>query len=691
MTRALVAALPGFLLVAISSSPTAAQESTPPAHVAYVEGRAVLEHDTTSEDVEPNVPLEIGDRVRTESGRVEVLFGDGSLMHLDEQTTIDVLSDTLIRQLGGRVAIVAGGARAGRLQIDTPAGSVRIARAGEYRVGVFDQDGVSAVELAVMRGEADLVSDQGVVTVSAGTRALARGGEIPSQPMPFNSARWDAFDQWSQDRLAARRGADSAQYVPAPLQSYGTVLDANGAWNYEPTYGYVWFPHVATGWRPYYYGRWRYYGRFGWTWIGGPVWAWPTHHYGRWGITSAGGWFWIPGSTWGAAWVNWSVAPHYVSWCPLGFNGRPVVPFGYKHVGWGHHPYDPWRAWTVVNRAHFGGYRPVTHVAFDGRRLGAEGLRPFVSEAPPAARAAAGRRAPVDAASIRTADTSTPSHGIGVAVPRGNNGVVPRGGNGGEVSRGSALSPGATVPRDAGVAAARGTGTMPGQSAASRVWGRDMRWTTPRGVADPVTAQPADGERPGTVTSSPSSLRGNGSAGVDSRSLDGSRPVSVMPRRTAPVTGSGAVPRGSVSRGWSPDSVPVYRGGVLSGPGDRPLPRSSGEVTVRPSRRSEAGPAYAPRPSFASPPVPQGSVRPYLPPTPSQAPASGRRGPASIGPGPGAVYRAPTPPAVSASPGAGAPRQSAGSARGSVGVAVPRGTGAPTGAPPSTGGRTHRR
>jgi hypothetical protein len=648
-----------------------------------VEGRAILEHDTTAEDVEPNVPLEIGDRLRTESGRLEVLFGDGSLLHLDEQTTIDVLSDTLVRQLGGRIAVLAGSARAGRLQIDTPAGSVRITSAGEYRVGVFDQDGVPAVELAVMRGEAELVSDRGVVTVNAGTRALARQGESPSQPIPFNSARWDAFDQWSQDRLAARRGAESAQYVPAPLQSYGTVLDANGAWNYEPTYGYVWFPHVATGWRPYYSGRWRHYGRFGWTWIGGPVWAWPTHHYGRWGITSAGAWFWIPGSTWGGAWVHWSVAPHYVSWCPLGFYGRPVVPFGYKHAAWRHHPYDPWRAWTVVKREHFGGYRPVTHVAFDGRRLGAEGLRPFVSEAPPAGRSPAARRAPGAAPSIRTADASTASPGVGVAVPRGS-GVA--------VSRVSAAPSGQTAPRDVSVAVPRGTGTMPGQTAASRVWGRDMRWSNPPSVHDPATARPADGNRPGSVTTSPSWRRGDGSAGGDSRSPEGSGPVSGMPRRTAPVTGSGAVPRGSVSPGWSPDSVPVYRGGVLSGPGDRAVPRGSGGAVVRPSQRSEAGPAYAPRPSFASPrAAPRGGVPSYLPAPSSEPPAYGRRGPASIGPGPGAVSRAPARPAGSAPPAAAAPRNSPGAARGSVGMAAPRGTGAPAGAPPSSAGRAHRR
>ena len=135
------------------------------------------------------------------------------------------------------------------------------------------------------------------------------------------------------------------------------MLDTYGSWNYEPTYGYVWFPHVVSGWRPYYHGRWRFYARFGWTWVGGDVWAWPTHHYGRWGTTSAGAWFWVPGRTWGPAWVHWAVAPGYVSWCPLGFDGRPVVPFGYAHASRASYTgVIPWTAWTVVPRDHFGAY-----------------------------------------------------------------------------------------------------------------------------------------------------------------------------------------------------------------------------------------------------------------------------------------------------------------------------------------------
>ena len=207
MTRLPFLVLPGVLLVALGTPHAFAQDPAPPAHVAFVEGRAVLEHDTTSEDVEANLPLDTGDRLRTERGRVEVLLGDGSILQLDEETTIDVLSDSLVRQLGGRLAIVAGSGRAGRLQVDTPAGSMRITSAGEFRVSVFEENGVPVIEVAVIRGSADLFNDSGTVAIGAGGRALARQGEAPSQPMSFNSARWDAFDRWSQDRLSLRRGA----------------------------------------------------------------------------------------------------------------------------------------------------------------------------------------------------------------------------------------------------------------------------------------------------------------------------------------------------------------------------------------------------------------------------------------------------------------------------------------------------
>jgi hypothetical protein len=133
------------------------------------------------------------------------------------------------------------------------------------------------------------------------------------------------------------------------VRPYAASLERHGYWRDEPTYGRVWYPRVEPDWRPYYRGRWVSLRHYGWTWVPYDPWGWPTHHYGRWGFSTAGSWFWIPGRTWGAAWVSWASAPGYVSWCPLGWNNRPVFQFNI-HV----RNYSPWRAWTILPRRHFG-------------------------------------------------------------------------------------------------------------------------------------------------------------------------------------------------------------------------------------------------------------------------------------------------------------------------------------------------
>src|SRR5215510_6654802 len=84
----------------IGSAPSIAMAQTPdradqpniaaeaPAHVAYVDGSAVLERDGQRESSPENMPLLAGDRVRTQNGRVEILFGDASTLHLDTDTIV---------------------------------------------------------------------------------------------------------------------------------------------------------------------------------------------------------------------------------------------------------------------------------------------------------------------------------------------------------------------------------------------------------------------------------------------------------------------------------------------------------------------------------------------------------------------------------------------------------------------------
>src|SRR4051794_21171736 len=131
-----------------------------PAHVSFVEGTVVLERDGKPEGSPLNMPLLSGDRLKTQDGRVEVLFADGSALHLDSRTTLDIQSDDLARLIDGRVRLSIGGpSRAVAYRIDSPAGSVRISETGEYRVSMLHGENETQVELAVVRGSGEIFTD----------------------------------------------------------------------------------------------------------------------------------------------------------------------------------------------------------------------------------------------------------------------------------------------------------------------------------------------------------------------------------------------------------------------------------------------------------------------------------------------------------------------------------------------------
>src|SRR5882672_7817252 len=105
-----VSLLPGFSAPAVmaqapdrADQPAIAAEA--PAHVSFVDGSAVLERDGQRDASPENMPLLAGDRVRTQNGRVEILFGDGSTLHMDSDTIVDFQSNELVRLLDGRVRL----------------------------------------------------------------------------------------------------------------------------------------------------------------------------------------------------------------------------------------------------------------------------------------------------------------------------------------------------------------------------------------------------------------------------------------------------------------------------------------------------------------------------------------------------------------------------------------------------------
>jgi hypothetical protein len=432
-----------------------------PAHISVVDGQAELEHDGKIERAEANMLLLAGDRLRTTRGRLEVLFDDGSALHLDENSTVDLLSESLIRLRMGRLRLlVARTSNPIEYRIDAAAGSALIRSAGEYRLHVADgRTSDFELRVVVLRGMAEVTNDSGRTTVRTGSEVFASANRAPSPPYSINSAMTDSFERWAQDQIDARLSVESARYLPEDVRNDAGVFDTYGSWGYESSYGgYVWYPSVAYNWRPYYYGNWRYYGHYGWTWHGYDRWSWATHHYGRWGYSNK--WYWVPYAGWGPAWVGWGYAPGYVSWCPLGYTGRPVFGFSVS-IGWGSSIYGgpiygPGHAWTVVPARAFA--PTVTpHVAVAQQAVPVGNLAPAVrtqfAEArrtPSAPALAVSRAEPLRAPTgPRAVPRGTATGAPGAALSGSSTGASPAGAR--YASPGSAAERRTASPRDAGV------------------------------------------------------------------------------------------------------------------------------------------------------------------------------------------------------------------------------------------------
>ncbi|MCA1583802.1 MAG: FecR family protein, partial [Acidobacteria bacterium] len=359
----------------LSAAAQSATDAPLPATLSYVEGGVDVDHEGVAESATAPTLLLEGDRVRTRDGRAEIVLADGSLFHVDGDTTVEWLGSGHLRLLRGRV-MARLSPSAAPYAIDTPAGAVRLQPRGEYdlRLGVYGSD----LQLSVVRGVAELdAPDQRHVVRGGETLAAAASGQVALRR--FNSARFDAFTSWAYERASGSSDGESSRHLPAELRAYGSSLDRHGRWDHLDSHGYVWYPSVAVGWRPYSHGGWRHT-RYGWTWYGLDAWAWPTHHFGRWGF-SGSAWYWVPGQVWGPAWVSWAFAPGYIGWSPLGWDGgfRAASARGWRGRG----DYDSWHSWTTIPRHRFGQRGAVQSWMVDRRHLPDASRGGFVYQAAP--------------------------------------------------------------------------------------------------------------------------------------------------------------------------------------------------------------------------------------------------------------------------------------------------------------------
>lgn len=342
-----------------------------PISLAFVEGRADhVRRDGVQPAQAPDL-LEEDDRLVTTEGQAELVFDDGSVVHVDRMSDVRV-------DLGVRLRLVRGRARVytapdiDSLSLASPAGPVRLAADGVYDLAAADLDGETVI--AVVAGHAALIT--GDTETPIGADDILRVDPRDPHPRWERGTPRDAFTDWSDRRLRTITSARHAA-LPPPVQPWAADLAAHGQWSTMAPYGPVWFPAAGPAWRPYQMGAWRFT-RYGWTWIDAQRWAWPVHHYGRWGHHAARGWYWIPQRAWGPAWVSWALAADHVAWSPLGWDRRPLVDFA---VGARLGPAGLFAStWSILPRHAFGRRGWIDRDLTDPRYLPGPVLGGFVSQ-----------------------------------------------------------------------------------------------------------------------------------------------------------------------------------------------------------------------------------------------------------------------------------------------------------------------
>jgi hypothetical protein len=285
-----------------------------------------------------NRPLTTGDRLWSDQdGRAEVQVGQATV-RLGSNTGFSFLNvddDTIqMRMTAGVVNLRVRALDSNdQMEIDTPNLALSILRPGNYRVEVNDAGDTTVVK--VSEGQAEASGGSQDVVVHAQQAVVFRGTDQLTADVGTLGAP-DAFDSWSLERdrrEQAALAAPSAQYVSPEVTGYED-LEANGRWESDPEYGYVWTPTVvAVDWAPYRYGRWVWVAPWGWTWVDDAPWGFAPFHYGRWARLH-NRWCWVPGprhvrAVYAPALVGWVGTPDFsvsvtvgggagVAWFPLG-------------------------------------------------------------------------------------------------------------------------------------------------------------------------------------------------------------------------------------------------------------------------------------------------------------------------------------------------------------------------------------
>jgi hypothetical protein len=313
------------------------------ARLQYMSGSVSVQPQGTGDWVagELNRPLTNSDNIWADkNSRAEISVGSGEIRIGSESsltlTRVDESTVQLQLHQGALYLHVRRLYDNEKYEVDTPNQAFTVEKPGDYRFDV-DPDADKTV-VTVWSGEGESTGDGQPVEIHANEQVRFSNGTSLTADK-HAAPGLDAFDEWAQSRDRKFDNSESARYV-APDTVGADDLDEYGVWKETPDYGAVWYPSVAPGWAPYYYGHWVYEYPWGWTWVDYEPWGFAPFHYGRW-VFAGGGWGWAPGPIYVRPWYS----PAMVAW----FGGGVGIGFGWCPLGWG----DPFIPWYGVSRGYF--------------------------------------------------------------------------------------------------------------------------------------------------------------------------------------------------------------------------------------------------------------------------------------------------------------------------------------------------
>jgi hypothetical protein len=382
VSRLLLMAVPVLVPAWGMAQPAAEPAEPPPPHVLRIAGDgAQVLREGAPEVLAAGDPVLYGDRLDAGNAYVQVQWADGSRVSVDRGGRLEALATDLLAVTAGRVVVIRPAGVEGQIRVDTPAASVVLAHAGEYR---FTLDG-DTTTVGVVRGRADVQNGMGERVVESGQQVALRDGLAPEAARRYNAAGYDSFFQWATlAPEAPSAGTPLETFADPRFEAYSDVFNRHGSWETDPQAGAVWYPTVGADWRPYADGYWQEYGASSqWLWVARDPWGWPTHHYGHWGMNPRGRWYWAPGRQWSPGHVSWSVGPGYIGWTPLGRSNQPLWAWDDFTNRPGRSAYpggtlDPGRAWTVIPSDRFGRRDRLGAYSVDPRTL--DNLSAFVTQ-----------------------------------------------------------------------------------------------------------------------------------------------------------------------------------------------------------------------------------------------------------------------------------------------------------------------